>query len=223
MYEQNHIVSASAMFVARQEISRKDLARWDKSARSWLHSADRSKVVQCDQLKVIIRSLPLPLTAASSTYASVISVWREAMLGMDGLLSGNPVLISNGSLFLAFSSWYSFPDLIVLGSKTAHVKFNDNLFPPGGSCTIGREMITDQPEGIRWCTIGLRVACLRLRGLQFREVKAGNTACDGCLQVMTRTRDIGLIHQRTTFWVMLIIKGALPSSGFFILLTARPM
>lgn len=111
------------------------------------------------------------------------------MLGMDGLLSGNPVLISNGSLFLAFSSWYSFPDLIVLGSKTTHVKFSDNLFPPGGSCTIGREMITDQPEGIRWCTIGLRVACLWLRGHQFREVKAGNTACDGCLQVITRTRD----------------------------------
>ncbi|OJJ88171.1 uncharacterized protein ASPGLDRAFT_1036599 [Aspergillus glaucus CBS 516.65] len=126
------------------------------------------------------------------------------MLGMDGLLSGNPVLISNGSLFLAFSSC-------------------DNLFPPGGSCTIGREMITDQPEGIRWCTISLRVACLRLRGLQFCEVKAGNTACDGCLQVMTRTRDIGLVHQKTTFWVMLMIKGALPSSGFFILLTARPM
>lgn len=73
-YEQNHIVSASAMFVARQEISREDLSRWDKSARSWLHSADRTKVVQCDQLKVIIISLPLPLTAASSTYASVISV-----------------------------------------------------------------------------------------------------------------------------------------------------
>lgn len=41
------------------------------------------------------------------------------MLGMNGLLSGTPVLITNGSLPLALCSWYFPPDLIVLQNKKA--------------------------------------------------------------------------------------------------------
>jgi hypothetical protein len=72
------------------------------------------------------------------------------MLGMDALLAGNPVMVTNGSLFLAFSSWHIFPDLIVLGRDTTHVRFGDRLFPPGGRCTAGCEVVTTEIGVVRW-------------------------------------------------------------------------
>ncbi|KAL4737195.1 hypothetical protein BDV11DRAFT_216830 [Aspergillus similis] len=151
-YENNHKVSISTLFSARQDISREDLARWDNSARSWLRSANQAMTLECNQLMLITKNLQLPIVTTTSTYASVLNVWKETMIGVEALLSDQPVEISNGSLFLAFSSWYLFPDLIVLGTTPpTHVKFSDKLFPPGGKCTVRRHTVgNDHRGGIRW-------------------------------------------------------------------------
>jgi hypothetical protein len=82
----------------------------------------------------------------------VLSTWQQTMLGLEALLGGTPIMISNGSLLLAFSSWHLFPDLILLGNKTTHVKFRDQLFPPGGTGTINSEEASDPnlEGGLKW-------------------------------------------------------------------------
>ncbi|KAJ5455167.1 hypothetical protein N7475_010288 [Penicillium sp. IBT 31633x] len=96
--------------------------------------------------------MPLSIESSGSTYASVMYVWKEALVNVEALLCGTPVDGSNGLLFLAFRSWYLFPDLIVLGTEPpTHVEFHDELFPPGGRCTVGQETLKDDTsEGIRW-------------------------------------------------------------------------
>ncbi|KAJ5663644.1 hypothetical protein N7507_004375 [Penicillium longicatenatum] len=140
-YENNHKVSMSTLLSARQEISRDDLARWDNSARSWLRSANQAKAFESNQLLLISKNLQLlPIVTQTDTYKNVMSVWKNAMIGLEALLSGNPVEVSDGSLFLAFSSWHLFPDLIVLGTTPpTHVQFRDILFPPGGNVRFARE------------------------------------------------------------------------------------
>lgn len=151
-FENNHIVSQSSLFSAKQEITREDLAIWDNSARSFLRSANQAKGRECDQLMLIVKNLPLPIKSSGSTYASVMYVWKEALVNLEALLSGTPVDASSGLLLLAFRSWYLFPDLIVLGTvPPKHVQFRDKLFPPGGRCTVGHETLTDETcGGIRW-------------------------------------------------------------------------
>lgn len=145
-------VSFASLCSARQDIAREDLARWDNSARSWLRSANRARVHECQQLLLITKNLELPIATTNSTYADVMRVWKEAMIGLEALLCGHPVEVSSGSLFLAFSSWYLFPDLIVLGTTPpTHVQFRDALFPPGGRCTVRPEYRTGEDSGgIRW-------------------------------------------------------------------------
>ena len=144
-------VSTAALFAARQEISREDLARWDNSARSWLRSADKAKTFQKTQLRLIEKNVRLPLLSDTSTYNSVINVWRQAMLGIEALLGGSHISISDGSLFLAFFAWHLFPDLIVLEPEPQHVAFRDKLFPPGVRATVTREAAApNMSGGLRW-------------------------------------------------------------------------
>ncbi|KAI2950221.1 hypothetical protein CBS147321_1863 [Aspergillus niger] len=138
-FEETSLVSTAALFSARQHISRDDLAQWDNSARAWLRSADRAKPFEITQLSLIQRNIHLPLPSNSTTYANILHVWKQAMQGVEALLSGTPLLITDGTFLLAFSSWHLFPDLIVLGPEMKNVCFRDNLFPPGGKGTIGTE------------------------------------------------------------------------------------
>jgi hypothetical protein len=150
-YRDNHVVSPSSLLSARQDISRQDLAMWDSSARSWLRSADQAKNWEQHQLALILKNIQASFSGGPSTYAKVIDVWRKAMVGMEEFLCGRPQSISDGSIFLAFSAWHFFPDLIVLGNETVNVKFNDKLIPKSAIGTVGLESSTSNPKGgIRW-------------------------------------------------------------------------
>ncbi|KAF7507750.1 hypothetical protein GJ744_010179 [Endocarpon pusillum] len=150
-FQDSHLISSSTLFSARQDISRNDLARWDSSARSWLRSADQAKSWEHHQLALILKNINLPFTSGSSTYASVMDVWREAMVGMEALLCGRPLSASTGSLFLAFSAWHLFPNLIVLGNETVEIKFRDKLFPSCAIVTVGKQAVTsDEKGGFQW-------------------------------------------------------------------------
>lgn len=72
------------------------------------------------------------------------------MLAVEQLLSGKPQDIVDGSVFLAFSAWHLFPDLIVLGAEPKKVEFKDGLIPSGGVGTVGLVSNTTEEDGIRW-------------------------------------------------------------------------
>lgn len=150
-FKNNHNVSPSSIVGARQDITRSDLALWDSSARAWLRRADQAKAWAQSQLSLIFKNINVPVAGGPSTYAKAIDVWRRSMIGMENFLCGRPQLISDGSLFLAFSAWHLFPDLIVLGNEPIKVSFKDKLIPSTGVGTVGVESRTaEDREGIQW-------------------------------------------------------------------------
>ena len=133
-----HVSEASRMSVL-QDIQRDDLARWDASARAWLQSADQAKAKEHTQLMLIIKDAQLPFSNGESMYSKVIGAWRQAMSVLEDLLCGRPQEISSRSILVALSAWHVFPDILVLGSETTRVKFNDSFVNPLGIATIAKE------------------------------------------------------------------------------------
>lgn len=58
--QSNALVSESSLVGSRQEISRRDLALLDASARSSLRSADHGKQWEHDQLRLILENITVP-------------------------------------------------------------------------------------------------------------------------------------------------------------------
>ncbi|KAI1142003.1 hypothetical protein F5Y05DRAFT_369401 [Hypoxylon sp. FL0543] len=136
-----HIAAVNA---ANQQISRDDLRRWDASARAWLQTADGAMHKECIQLKLILKNISLPVTAGANLYRDVIRAWKQAMVGLECLLKGEPQSVTDGAILLAISAWHIFPNLIVLGRETKNIHFGDSVMPPEGVLTIG---ITTDREG----------------------------------------------------------------------------
>lgn len=149
--ENNSVVSVSTMIASRQDISREELAIFDASARAWLCSADEAKASNQKKLMLILRNINVPVSGASSTYAKVIEAWKHAMAGFEDLLDGMPQQLSNGAILRALSSWYLYPNLIVLVEHTVHVRFEDPLFPQQSVLTVGLQSVNPvHSEGISW-------------------------------------------------------------------------
>ena len=73
------------------------------------------------------------------------------MVAMENFLCGRPQMIADGSIFLAFSAWHLFPDLIVLGNEPIKIDFKDKLVPSTGVGTVGVQSQTSKEgEGIQW-------------------------------------------------------------------------
>lgn len=144
-------IASPAIIAACQKISRKQLALWDASARSWLRSADDAKVSEQTKLMLILKNINVPISVGSSTYSKVLAAWRQAMAGMEDLIGGMPQQVSNGSVLLALSAWHLFPDLVVLGRQINNVRFKDSLISSGGIITIGLQAVdSSEDESVRW-------------------------------------------------------------------------
>ena len=81
---------------------------------------------------------------------------------MEGLLTGIPYMIRDGSLLLGISAWHIYPDLYVLSTTHKKVCFHDAVVKSGGLATVG--MNADSSErnpGIEW---SLPLACMRSYG-----------------------------------------------------------
>ena len=151
MYDSGQPVDAASLMAARQTISRDDLARLDASARSWIRSADEAKASQQTKLMLILKNLTIPVATGVSTYSNVIHAWKQAMSGLEKLLSGLPQQVWDGTILLALSAWHLYPDLIVLGSKTVNVQLRDPLLTNCGLVTVGLQSTDKEFEkGIEW-------------------------------------------------------------------------
>lgn len=150
-FAKNEVISEASLFSARQDTTREELSLWDASARAWLRSADEAKKRETDQANLIVKNLKLPYPTGNSTYEKVIRTWREALVGMEELLNDRPQSLWSGSVPLAIRSWHLYPDMVVLGNEVKNVQFNDNLFTPSASCTIGLESdLGPKNSGIEW-------------------------------------------------------------------------
>ncbi|RFU28622.1 hypothetical protein B7463_g7722, partial [Scytalidium lignicola] len=152
----------STLLAAEQEISRKELANWDASARAWLRRADEAKAHQQTQLMLIVKNVNLPVNNIGDTYESVMHAWDIAMVTMEKLLNGMPHLVHSGAILLGLSSWHIYPNLNVLSSGQKEILLKDELIPVGGILTIGLQDMTRKGDsGVRW---SLPLAHLRFYG-----------------------------------------------------------
>ena len=144
----NELVSEGSIVAASQEISRQELRIWDASVRAWLRSADEAMGQKQTQMILISRNVRIPYEGGPSTYAKVLEVWKEAMIGMERLVLGQPQMITTRSVILALSAWHLYPDLVVLSSTPTSVTFKDDLIPSTGVATIGIQSSDHKP--LQW-------------------------------------------------------------------------
>jgi hypothetical protein len=128
----------SQELAAKIEATKDQIARWDSSARSWLEIADKSKMKQQKQLKLLVENIGIPVNQASTTYHSVMDAWTTALSTMEKLLEGIPQSINDGSVILALTSWHLFPDIFVVGGNSTMVSQHDPLYPKGSIITLGQ-------------------------------------------------------------------------------------
>jgi hypothetical protein len=142
--------SASGLLAAQQEITREQLALWDASARAWLRSADEAKFREQKKLVLITKNIGLPVAGGQTTYQKVINAWKQAMVGFENIIGGMPLLISDGTILLALSSWHLYPNLIIIGGQVKDAQFKDRLLPSSAVVTIGLSHKDEDDQAIRW-------------------------------------------------------------------------
>ena len=163
-FDRKNIAFLAALSAAKQEITRTQIAEWDASARAWLRVADTVKNKQQKQLMLIIDNLQMPVSRNTSTYHSVMDVWKSSMIQMEGLIKGVSQNAQSAGVLLALSAWHLFPDLSVVAPSMASVRQYDAIFNSGGVLTIelDRPTLSQQASnGIHW---SLPLACLRFYG-----------------------------------------------------------
>ncbi|KAI0534981.1 hypothetical protein GGR58DRAFT_29642 [Xylaria digitata] len=156
-------LSHQALIAAnRQDITRKELAEWDASARSWLGIADGVKKIEHQKMEAVLLKLSLPVDNSKDVFTSVTRVWKTAMTAMENLCKGVPQRVHNGAVLLAITSWHLYPDVEVFGRETECVIQNDVLVSPGGRLTVGLE--DADPESAISVHWSLSLANLRFYG-----------------------------------------------------------
>ncbi|KAI0434374.1 hypothetical protein F5Y09DRAFT_296095 [Xylaria sp. FL1042] len=147
---------------SRQDITRRELAEWDASARSWLDIADRVKETEHRKMEAVLLRLSLPVDTSTDVFTSVVRVWKTTMMAMDNLCKGVPQRVHNGAVLLAITSWHLYPDVDVFGGEAKYVAQNDVLVSPAGRLTVGLEDADpESASNVHW---SLSLANLRFYG-----------------------------------------------------------
>ncbi|KAH9210642.1 hypothetical protein DL95DRAFT_307664 [Leptodontidium sp. 2 PMI_412] len=142
---------ASSLIASRIEVSHESLAEWDASARSWLRTGDKAKLLQQKQLMLIVDNIGLPVPSHPNMFEGVMAVWKNAMLTVEKLVSGIAQQINDPKVLVGLSSWHIYPDITFLGRETTMVYLNDDLVQRGGMITVGMQNASpNEHKGISW-------------------------------------------------------------------------
>ncbi|KAK0622349.1 hypothetical protein B0T14DRAFT_563808 [Immersiella caudata] len=144
-------------------LSREQLAEWDSSARAWLRTADKSKLKEQTQLRLIIDNLDATVSPSSGTYESVVAAWISSMKIVDNLVAGVPQSIHEGAALIGISAWHLYPDMVIYQGGPREIHQRDPLIHPGGLLTVGLESLENSGHGVSWA---LPLAKLRYYGNQ---------------------------------------------------------
>jgi hypothetical protein len=149
--DQSSFQATASFMAAQQEITRTHLAAWDASARAWLQTADEANLVRQTQLRLVLDNINMPVNNQADLYQSVLKAWTNALVMVESLVAGMPQCVKDGAVLLGLSAWHLYPDMLVLGQDTAHIKQKDDLIGPGGILTIGLHRgDCDKESGIFW-------------------------------------------------------------------------
>lgn len=177
---------------AKIEATKDQISRWDSSARSWLEIADKARMKQQKQLKLLVDNSGIPVNQASTAYRSVMDAWTTALSTVEKLLEGVPQSINDGAVILALTSWHIFPDMFVIGAGSTIIQQNDPLYPKGTVITLGQSSRPPDAtsDGVFW---SLPLAFLKYYG-----------------DPVVRTRTLGESTSRLTFSeVMQVVLGSI--------------
>ncbi|KUI63327.1 hypothetical protein VM1G_11058 [Cytospora mali] len=156
--EPSHVAPLAA---SRQEITHKELAEWDASARAWISIANKAKATQHMNVEELLEAGKFPVDNNPAVYTSVIRSWNTVMSTMNSLIQGMPHSVNDGAVLLAISAWHLYPDIEVFGPQAKYHASNDPLIQPGGRLTLGLE--DPNPEsarGVYWSLHLARLKCL---------------------------------------------------------------
>jgi hypothetical protein len=152
----------ASLLASQQEISRKELAHWDASARAWLNRADEARARQQTQLMLIVKNINIDVSSVRNTYENVMDAWTLALTTVNNLIKGMPQRGHDGAVLLGLASWHIYPALNVLTLGRDLIDLHDKLVPPGGILTLGLNAANPGPgDGVRW---SLPLAHLRFYG-----------------------------------------------------------
>ncbi|PLB46447.1 hypothetical protein P170DRAFT_511217 [Aspergillus steynii IBT 23096] len=152
----------ASLLASQQEITRKDLAHWDASARAWLNRADEARAHQQTQLMLVVKNLDIDVSSVRGTYENVMDAWTLALTTVNSLVKGMPQTGHDGAVLLGLASWHLYPALNVLSLGQDLIDLKDNLVPHTGIITLGLNAANPGPgEGVRW---SLPLAHLRFYG-----------------------------------------------------------
>lgn len=177
---------------AKIEVTKEQISRWDSSARSWLEIADKARMKQQKQLKLLVDNAGIPVNQAPTAYRSVMDAWTTALSTVEKLLEGVPQSINDGAVILALTSWHIFPDMFVIGAGSTIIQQNDPLYPKGTVITLGQSSRPPDAtsDGVFW---SLPLAFLKYYG-----------------DPVVRTRSLGVSTSRLTFSeVMQVVLGSM--------------
>lgn len=163
---------AASIMAAQQIITREQLAAWDASARSWLHTADSAKRLQQTQLTLIMSNISMPVNFSNEPYESVMKAWISAMEAMEHLVQGIPQRVQDGTILLAISSWHLYPNMHILLDQPKEVDQKDALMN-GALVTISSQQSSTDREGVYWS-----LPLAQMRYYSPLEVVERRIACD---------------------------------------------
>lgn len=144
--EPSHLPRLAA---AQQEITRKELAEWDSSARSWISCADKAKSAQHRKMEGLLQDISLPVDISHDVSTGVMRAWITAMSTMSNLIQGMPHR-ADGAVLLAMSAWHLYADVEMFGTRKKCVFFGDQLIQQGGFLTVGLEGNDETSRGVHW-------------------------------------------------------------------------
>ncbi|PHH87084.1 hypothetical protein CDD83_9334 [Cordyceps sp. RAO-2017] len=154
-FEQGEMLPDCMVFAAaQQEMTRDHLARWDASARAWLQSADLARRRQLTQFRLIVENVSIAVgSKTSSLYADVVGVWTSALTAMEGLVSGRPHVVKDGTVLLGLSAWHIYPDMAIFDGAGCNklVPMKDDLVGERGLLSLGLSDAGRQEDrGVYW-------------------------------------------------------------------------
>ncbi|KAK4182282.1 hypothetical protein QBC35DRAFT_468206 [Podospora australis] len=161
MSEKNAGFEYSELAAMNTILSREQLAEWDSSARAWLRTADKCKMKEQTQLRLIIDNLDATVSPSSGTYESVVEAWISSMKVVDNLVEGIPQSIHEVAALIGISSWHLYPDMVVYQAGPHEIQQRDPLMRQGGLLTVGLDSSPTSSQGVSWA---LPLAKLRYYG-----------------------------------------------------------
>ena len=160
--ERNGDFEYSELAAMNTTLSREQLAEWDSSARAWLRTADKCKMNNQTQLRLIIENLDAAVSPLSGTYESVVGAWVSSMKVVDNLAMGVPQSIHEGAVLIGISAWHLYPDMVVYqAGRPLEIPLRDPLMRQGGLLTVGLDSSPTCSQGVSWA---LPLAKLRYYG-----------------------------------------------------------